>query len=153
MQVKDIMTHTVKTVSPSTRLIEVVSMMCLYRYSGIPVVDDGKLIGIISEKDILHSLLPSMDDLMGNMSSVDFDALMKDYSSVIQQTVADLMTNKVMTVSPDMHILKAASLMAGKRFRRIPVTEGDTLVGMLSLGDVHKAIFHANISASLSANC
>ncbi len=152
MQVKDIMTHTVKTVSPSTRLIEVVSMMCLYRYSGIPVVDDGKLIGIISEKDILHSLLPSMDDLMGNMSSVDFDALMKDYSSVIQQTVADLMTHKVMTVSPDMHILKAASLMAGKRFRHIPVTEGDTLVGMLSLGDVHKAIFHENISASLSAN-
>ena len=152
MQVKDIMTHTVKTVSPSTRLIEVVSMMCLYRYSGIPVVEDDKLIGIISEKDILHSLLPSMEDLMGNMSSVDFDALMKDYSSVIQQTVADLMTNKVMTVSPDMHILKAASLMAGNRFRRIPVAEGDTLVGMLSLGDVHKAIFHKSISASLSAN-
>lgn len=41
--------------------------------------------------------------------------------------------------------------MAGNRFRRIPVANGDELVGMLSLGDVHKAIFHANITANLSA--
>jgi CBS domain-containing protein len=151
MQVKDIMTHTLKTVSASTSLIEVVSMMCLYRYSGIPVLEDDKLIGIISEKDILHSLLPSLDDLMRNRSSIDFDALMKDYGTVVQGTVADLMTNKVMTVSPDMHILKAASVMAGNRFRRIPVAVGDKLVGMLSLGDVHKAIFHSCITSSLSA--
>ena len=152
MQVKDIMTHTVKTVGPATRMIEVVSMMCLYRYSGIPVVEHDKLIGIISEKDVLHSLLPSMEDLMGNMSSIDFSALMKDYSSVIQKKVADLMTKKVMTVSPDIHILKAAAVMAGNRFRRIPVADGDTLVGMLSLGDVHKAIFQQSISSSLATD-
>ena len=151
MQVKDIMTHTVKTVNPATKMIEVVSMMCLYRYSGIPVVEDGKLTGIISEKDVLHSLLPGLDDLMGNLSSIDFDALMRDYSSVVQQTVADLMTHRVMTVSPDMHILKAAAVMAGHRFRRIPVAEGDTLLGMLSLGDVHKAIFQQSISSSMAA--
>ncbi len=151
MQVKDIMTTSVKTVTPATALIKVVSLMCLYRYSGIPVVENGKLIGIISEKDVLHSLLPSLDDFMGSMSSIDFSELMKDYGTVVQGTVADLMTNKVMTVSPDMHILKAASVMAGNRFRRIPVTEGDTLVGMLSLGDVHKAIFHESISSNLSA--
>ena len=150
MQVKDIMSRSVKTVSPDTRLIEVVSLMCLYRYSGIPVVEGGKLIGIISEKDVLHSLLPSLEDLMDNMSTIDFDALMKNYGSVVKKTVADLMTHKVMTVSPDMHILKAASVMAGNRFRRIPVASGGELVGMLSLGDVHKAIFHANITANLS---
>ena len=116
------------------------------------MLEDDKLIGIISEKDILHSLLPGLDDLMGNMSSIDFDALMKDYGTVVQGTVADLMTNKVMTVSPDMHILKAASVMAGNRFRRIPVAVGDELVGMLSLGDVHKAIFHSCITPSLTAD-
>jgi len=151
MQVKDIMTTSVKTVTPATTLIEVVSLMCLYRYSGIPVVENGKLTGIISEKDVLHSLLPSLDDLMGSMSSIDFSELMKGYGSVVQGTVADLMTNKVMTVAPDMHILKAASVMAGNRFRRIPVANGGTLVGMLSLGDVHKAIFHASISSNLAA--
>jgi CBS domain-containing protein len=49
-------------------------------------------------------------------------------------------------VPPDMHILKATSVMAKYRFRRIPVVDGDKLVGMLSLGDVHKAIFQKNIS-------
>ena len=151
MQVKDIMSRSIKTVSSSTQLSEVVSLMCLYRYSGLPVVDDGKLVGIISEKDVLHRLLPNVDELMSNMSTIDFDSLIKDYSNVINLKVADLMTTGVASVTPDMHILKAASIMAGKRFRRIPVTEGDKLVGMLSLGDVHKAIFHKSISSNLSA--
>ena len=151
MQVKDIMSRSIKTVSSSTQLNEVVSLMCLYRYSGLPVVDDGKLVGIISEKDVLHRLLPNVDELMSNMSTIDFDSLIKDYSNVINLKVADLMTTGVASVTPDMHILKAAAIMAGKRFRRIPVTEGDKLVGMLSLGDVHKAIFHKSISSNLSA--
>jgi len=151
MQVKDIMSRSIKTVTSSTQLSEVVSLMCLYRYSGLPVVDDDKLVGIISEKDVLHRLLPNVDELMSNMSTIDFDSLIKDYSNVINLKVADLMTTGVASVTPDMHILKAAAIMAGKRFRRIPVTEGDKLVGMLSLGDVHKAIFHKSISSNLSA--
>jgi len=145
------MSRSVKTVSPDTRLAEVVSLMCLYRYSGLPVVENDKLVGIIAEKDVLHRLLPDVDDLMGSMATIDFHARIKDYSNVINLSVSDLMTSGVASVPPDMHILKAAAIMAGKRFRRIPVTEGDTLVGMLSLGDVHKAIFHANISSNLSA--
>ena len=151
MQVKDIMSTSVKTVTPDTPLIEVVSLMCLYRFSGLPVVDNDKLVGIISEKDILHDMLPDVNELMGSMAAIDFDALLNDYSKVIKLKVADLMTAGVVSVTPDMHILKAASVMAGKRFRRIPVADGDALAGMLSLGDVHKAIFHKNISSNLSA--
>ena len=151
MQVKDIMSQSVKTVTPATPIAEVVSLMCLYRYSGLPVIDNGKLVGIIAEKDVLHHLLPDVEELMGSMSAIDFDALIRDYGSVMKLQVADLMTTSVTSVSPDMHILKAAALMAGRRFRRIPVTESDRLIGMLSLGDVHKAIFHATISESLSA--
>ena len=151
MQVKDIMSTSVKTVTPDTPLIEVVSLMCLYRYSGLPVVDNDKLVGIISEKDILHDMLPDVNELMGSMAAIDFDALLNDYSNVIKLKVADLMTAGVVSVTPDMHILKAAAVMAGKRFRRIPVADGDALAGMLSLGDVHKAIFHKNISSNLSA--
>ena len=151
MQVKDIMSTSVKTVTPDTPLIEVVSLMCLYRFSGLPVVDNDKLVGIISEKDILHDMLPDVNELMGSMAAIDFDALLNDYSKVIKLKVADLMTAGVVSVTPDMHILKAASVMASKRFRRIPVADGDALAGMLSLGDVHKAIFHKNISSNLSA--
>jgi CBS domain-containing protein len=88
---------------------------------------------------------------MDSMTAIDFNALLKEYGDVIRLKVADLMTSGVISVTPDMHILKAASVMAGRRFRRIPVTENGVLVGMLSLGDVHKAIFHENISSSLSA--
>lgn len=151
MLVKDIMSRSVKTVTPGTRLAEVVSLMCLYRYSGLPVVEDGNVIGIIAEKDVLARLLPNVDDLMSSMNTIDFNALVHSYSDLMKLQVSDLMTRGVASVTPDMHILKAAAVMAGKRFRRIPVTEGNTLVGMLSLGDVHKAIFHANISGNMSA--
>jgi len=152
MQVKDIMVQSVKTVTPASPLLEVVSLMCLYRYSGLPVIDNGKLVGIIAEKDILARLLPDVNAMMSGMNTIDFNGLMQDYTGLIRLLrVADLMSTGVITVTPDMHILKAAALMASKRFRRIPVAEGDQLVGMISLGDVHKAIFHANISESLSA--
>lgn len=152
MQVKDIMTTSVKTVTPAIPLIEIVSLMCLYRYSGLPVMENGKLVGIIAEKDILARLLPDVDAMMGGMASIDFNTLMKDYTGLIRLLhVADLMTTGVASVPPDMHILKAAALMASKRFRRIPVADGNRLVGMVSLGDVHKAIFHESISSNLYA--
>jgi len=133
-------------------MLEVVSLMCLYRYSGLPVVDNGEMVGIIAEKDILAHLLPDVDSMMSGMAAIDFDRLLRDYTSLIRLLrVADLMTTGVISVSPDMHILKAAALMASRRFRRIPVAEKGKLVGMLSLGDVHKAIFHASISSHLSA--
>lgn len=146
MLVKDIMTSSVKTVSPDTRVSEVVSLMCLYRYSGLPVVEDGKLIGIVAEKDVLARLFPSVDETMQNMSTIDFEKLADDYGSLLNLSVRDIMTRGAKTVTPDMHAVKAAVIMAGRRFRRIPVAQGDQLLGMLSLGDVHKALFHRHFA-------
>jgi CBS domain-containing protein len=50
-----------------------------------------------------------------------------------------------------MHILRAATMMVRHRFRRIPAAEDGRLLGMLSLGDVHKAIFHATLSHKLES--
>jgi predicted transcriptional regulator len=149
MLVKDIMTNSARTVLAETPLIEVVSLMCLYRYSGLPVVDGEKLVGFIAERDVLHRLFPSLEELLDGGASVDYDKMMGKYSDVMNLKVQDLMTEKVITVQPDMHILKAATVMARNKFRRIPVSDGGILVGMLSLGDVHKAIFQANISKGL----
>ena len=52
MPIKDITTSNVRTVTSDQKLGEVVSLMCLYRYSGIPVVDDGELKGIVAESDV-----------------------------------------------------------------------------------------------------
>lgn len=149
MLVKDVMTDPVKTVKADTSLQEVTSLMCLKRYSGLPVVDDNQqLIGFIAERDVLRYLFPSIKDIMENMQSIDFEAMENDYKKVLPLKAADLMIKGVITISPDMPILKAVSIMARHNFRRIPVAEENKLVGMLSLGDIHRAIFMKNFTTS-----
>ncbi len=149
MNVEDIMTSSVRTITSDKKLGEVVSLMCIYRYSGIPVVDDGKLVGTVSESDVLGKMFPKLEDLMNSMSTVDYDKLLEQYSNVVSVRVADIMTPVVVTVKPDMHILQAASVMVGRKFRRIPVAIGDRLVGMVSMGDVHKAIYQSTLATKL----
>lgn len=151
MLVEDIMSTSLKTVNPDTPMSEVVSMMCLYRLSGIPVVeDDNKLVGFISERDVLGPMFPKIEDMMNSMATVDMTAALDQYSEVVGMTVADLMTKSVISVDPDLEILKAASKMVGNKFRRIPVSVGDRLIGMLSLGDVHKSIYIEHVKIKLT---
>lgn len=149
MLVKDIMTTNIRTVTSDKKLGEVVSLMCIYRYSGIPVVDDGKLVGTVSESDVLGKMFPKLEDLMSNMAAVNYDEQMSQYNNVVHVSVKDVMTPTVITIKPDMHILQAASMMCGRKFRRIPVAVGDELVGMLSMGDVHKAIYQSTLATKL----
>ncbi len=149
MLVKDIMSREVKTVRPDTKLAEVASLMCLYRYSGLPVVKDSKLVAVISEKDVLQRLFPSLEEMTDKAATLGLDKLMGQYKEVLSLRVRDVMTQNPLTVEPTMHVLRAATVMNRHKFRRIPVTEGDTLVGMLSMGDVHKGLFHANMASTL----
>lgn len=154
MLVKDIMGCSVRSVKEDTPLSEVVSLMCLYRYSGLPVVDDkGKLMGFVAEKDVLARMFPSLEDLLegGGMASVDMDQMMGKYKDVIQLQVKDIMTHGGISITPTTHVLRAASVMARNRFRRIPVTDGGILVGMITMGDVHKAIYKVNIADAVAA--
>jgi CBS domain-containing protein len=149
MLVSEIMSKSPKTVSPDTKLVEVVSLMCLFRYSGLPVEEDGKLVGIIAEKDVLHRMFPTLEEVMDGMSSPDYDKMMMQYKDVVNLKVADLMSHSVISVKPDMHILRAATIMVRHKFRRIPVADGNQLLGMLSLGDIHKAIFQENLAHNM----
>ena len=149
MQVQKVMSRAIRTVSADTKVMEVASIMCLYRIPGIPVVEDNnKIVGIIAEKDVLHRLFPTLENLMeGGMANMDLDKQMAQYRDVLALPVAELMTRNPITVPPDMHVLRAASVMVRNHFRQIPVAHNGILVGMLSLGDVHKAIFHLNVAA------
>ncbi|BAN68735.1 CBS domain-containing protein [endosymbiont of unidentified scaly snail isolate Monju] len=152
MLVKDVMSTSLKTVAPDTPLAEVVTTMCLFRVSGIPVVEeDNRLVGIIAEKDVLDSLFPTVEEVMteSGTATMDLETALNKYADMTTKKVADLMTPGVISVSPDMEILKAAARMVGRRFRRIPVAEGERLVGMLSLGDVHKAIYREHAKRRL----
>ncbi len=150
MKVEEIMTRSPRTVAPDTNLLEVVSLMCLYRYSGLPVMDGDKMVGFIAEKDVFHRLFPTLDEMMSDgFNGIDFDELMGRYKGVVNLKVADLMADSVITVAPDQHILQAATVMVKHKFRRIPVAIDGQLEGMLSLGDIHKAIFQANLPDGL----
>jgi len=148
MQVHEVMSRAIRSVGPDAKVMEVASIMCLYRIPGIPVVaDDGELMGIIAERDVLHGLFPKLDNLMEEgMGNVDLNRQIAKYKDVLALSVSDLMTRNPITVTPDMHVLRAASVMVRNHFRRIPVAHDGMLVGMLSLGDLHKAIFHLNVA-------
>jgi CBS domain-containing protein len=148
MLVSDIMTRNPRTVSPGTKLQEVASIMCLYRIPALPVVDEnGKLVGNISEMDLLKNLLPTMEDIMAGEATMEIERMTPNYSSSMKRSVSDMMVKNPISVSPDQHVLKATAKMTSHRFRRIPVADADgTLVGVMSLGDVHKALFQAHLS-------
>ena len=147
MLVKDIMTQSVKIARPNDLVRDVVSIMCFNKISGMPVVDtEENLIGVISEKDVLHAMFPTLDDMIENPQPVDFEALEREYKDIVSLKVSDLMSKRVFTVEPDMPLLRAASIMFRNRIRRIPVSVDNKLVGIISVGDVHKAIFKENLA-------
>lgn len=143
MRVKDIMNSNVRVAAPDTLVRDVALLMCFNKISGVPVVDTSRrIIGIISEKDILFGMYPKMDEVMQADRYKNLEALESDYSDVLDLRVADLMTRKVVTVDEDAPILRAASIMFLYKIRRVPVVDGDArLAGIVSMGDVHKAVF------------
>ncbi|CAK0760521.1 Signal transduction protein [Gammaproteobacteria bacterium] len=147
MKVEDVMTRWVKTVSPDARLNEVAASMCLHRIPSLPVVEDtDRLVGIIAESDILRHLFPTLDIVISDgLDKMDFEAMEDDYHNLNKLKVSDLMNRKVFVVRPDMPVLKATSVMVHHKLRRIPVAEDRRLKGILSLGDVHKALLRKSI--------
>jgi predicted transcriptional regulator len=148
MQVKDIMSTSLKTVKANQLVKDVALMMIMDHISGAPVVDENnKLVGVISEKDILQHMFPKIDDIMAD-NHLDFEDMEHNYIETMNIKVNDLMTKSVSSIDLSMPCLKAASTMWLKNFRRIPVTENGKLVGIVSIGDVHRAIFKSCMSAS-----
>ena len=146
MLVKEIMNTDVKSVKPDSPVRDVAMVMCLQKISGMPVIDDdNNLVGIVSEKDVLQHMFPDVDEAMTMDSRPDFEDMEKRYTETLGMRVSEIMTKTVATVSADMPCLKAASLMWLRKIRRIPVTEGTKLVGIVSIGDVHRAIFQQQL--------
>lgn len=144
MLVKDVMTVKVKTASPDSLVRDVAILMCFYHISGLPVVDEkNTIIGVISEKDVLRAMYPKIDDALQFPQPLHFEDLESEYRDVLGQTIAEFMTTRVFTVAPGDPILRAVSVMFASKIRRIPVAADGKLVGILSIGDVHKAVLRA----------
>lgn len=143
MRVSDIMKTDVYSVKPYDSLTSVAKILCRTKVSGISVIDDdGKAVGVVSEKDLLRAMYPSYEEFWESPGSfMDFEAMEERYQDIWTKRVSDVMSSQIITVPPDMPILKAASLLIRKRIRRAPVIENDRVVGVVSQGDIHQAIF------------
>lgn len=105
--------------SPELPVREVVALLAEKRIGALPIMAEGKVIGIFSERDVLYCLA-------------------RDGAAVLDQPVGTVMTSPPITVSPDASVLAALSLMTRRRIRHLPVTAGDELVGFVSIGDLVK---------------
>lgn len=117
MRCSEIMTKSVKTAASTMTLREVAAMMRDGDMGAVPVVDEGKLIGIVTDRDIVVRCV----------------AEGKDAST----PVSDAMTTELFTVRPDDFAFEAIRLMGDKQVRRIPVVgSGGELAGIISMADV-----------------
>ena len=109
------------SVEPKTPVMTALKLMDEKNIGALVVARAGSVLGILSERDYARKLV-----LKGRSSS---DA-----------TVQDLMTSSVITVTPDQSMDQCMDLMTSKRIRHLPVVENDKLIGLISIGDVVKAV-------------
>lgn len=146
MIVEEIMKTNLFTFTADQLVKEVAVTMVTEHISGAPVVDDeNNLVGIISEKDILQHMFPNLNDIMNDQPQ-NFENMEKKYSDTMTVTIGSIMTKNVSSIDLEMPCLKAASTMWVKNYRRIPVTKNNKLVGLISIGDVHRAIFKSGMT-------
>jgi len=131
LNVKDIMTRDVATVTPDKSLKHVANAMFKNRLSAMAVIDDdGNLLGQITDKDLIQAALPDYKTLISNLNySMDiepFEELLKHEDKI---KVSQLFTTDHEVTTMDTQIVEVAAMMIFKDLRRVFVTEGDKLVG------------------------
>ena len=136
MEIRELMSHGVITVGPSTPLKEAARRMVEAGVSGLPVTEDGRLVGVISEGDFVAA-----ESQRGLPRPGIWQRLLRGEDvSLRSGTVGDAMTRDVITLAPDADHAQAARVMRRNRIKRIPVVEpGGSLVGILSRADILRA--------------
>ena len=132
--VKDVMSTHVIAVGQSAPYKETAAMLHEQRVSAFPVTDDdNKVVGIVSESDML-----AKEALEGTVPRTPESLTTQDMRSRVNAvTAADLMTRPAVTIGPDEPVTRAARLMFDRRVKRLPVTSDDgTLIGIVSRADV-----------------
>ena len=131
MKVRDLMTTEVVSVDESTSLKEAAQLMATHGVSGLPVVSDGKVVGVISEADFVER---SSDRARASLVELLFHRGDRRRQA---ETVGEVMTRDVVTIGPDANHVDAARLMRRKRVKRLPVVDEEgRLIGIVSRADI-----------------
>jgi len=125
-RVRDYMTSDPTTLGPNDKLLQAVLTTRSLSIREIPIVEDGKLVGLITDRD-LGRASPS---ILGRTSQ-------DEYNQVFQEnTIARVMVKNPVTVTPDTLLGDAVALLQENRWGCVPVVEGDKVVGILTITDV-----------------
>ncbi|MEM5808029.1 MAG: CBS domain-containing protein [Candidatus Aenigmatarchaeota archaeon] len=150
---KDYMKTKVYKIRPTHSIFKAAEMLSKYHISGAPVVRGEKVVGIITESDIIRfmklDLSRTHSELAGepHTLSVILLALIKDHLNVKKHLkelskirVKDFMTKDVISISPEESIIEAANLLEKHNIDRLPVIKDGKLVGIISRCDLIKAL-------------
>ena len=153
MRAADVMTADVITVDPGTTVQDLAALLSERAISGAPVVDAaGRLVGIVSEGDLLHRVEIGTEAHGHGKRSwwlEDFAAEhARDYVKAHGRTVNDIMTRDVLTVGEETDLGEVATLLETRRIKRVPVMRGDRIVGIVSRSNLVRALGAARSAAA-----
>jgi len=133
MRIEEFMTKNVITVGPETNLLDAQKIMIEKKIRRLPVIDKGKLVGIVTEHDLFEST-PSRINPMGAQQLHYILSSMK---------VKDVMTRNPITVSPQTPFEDALRIGQEKKIGSFPVVENGKLVGIITESDIVRFLIHA----------
>ncbi len=130
MKVKELMTQNVLTVSPLDKIDRVFFLINFENIRHVPVVDKGRLVGMLSDRDLKKVLGP----VKKMVEKSDGTTV-----TIVSRQVRTLMNRKLVTIEPEQRAADAAAIMANKKIGCLPVVHKDKLVGIITATDILKA--------------
>src|SRR5207237_2984933 len=131
MLIQDVMSRSVITLAPTQTLRDAVELLRSKHIRHLPVIEDGRLIGIVTDRDVKRAT-PSL------LSGVDRD----EYDRVLDETkIAQIMTREPMTVTPESELKAAVKVFIDRKVGALPVVSGGRLVGIVTEIDLLR-VFH-----------
>jgi CBS domain-containing protein len=148
MKIKNVFRPEVITINVNSSFEEAVAILYKNKISGVPVVDDdGKIVGILSEKDLFKVLYPYETSFALNPEMyLDFESRENKVDDIKNKKISEFMSKNVIVVDVEMPLLKAGGLMLARGIHRLPVLENGKLVGIVSRSDIFGRIFKNHLN-------
>lgn len=147
MLARDIMHRDVVTVTPETSLGAIARLLVEKRFGAVPVTEDGRLVGIVSEADLLHREELGTERRRNRWldAFASIETLANAYRSAHGQLARDVMARAVVTAGPDAPLAEIVELMERRHIRRVPIIEqgpdgSERLIGIVTRGDLVRAL-------------
>jgi CBS domain-containing protein len=144
MKARDIMTAPVVTITPDTTIREIATLLLEKRISGVPVMDGERIAGVVSEGDLLrrHEIGTERQRPGGPWWMAFFEDSSDPAKYVKSHALraADIMTTPVICVDEDTSAIKVAALFEKRRVKRVPVTRGGRLAGIVTRANLVQAL-------------